>query len=241
MTDAHAHTGTGEETRIRIDKGVRTMLCGTDPASAAEVLRLAGRSHLFTPCCALHPWKAAAHKPEDMLPYLELCPVVGETGLDSVWCNTPMCAQMDAFLWNLDYAERTRRPVVLHTKGQERVIARMLRDYSVPKVVHWYSCEEPPYDYLDQDCYFTIGPDVQAHDDVRSLIALVPFSRLLVETDGLEAVSWALGKRVRAVELPDVLRASLNLIAAERRITPDEAEAMVDKNYDMLLASIPCE
>jgi TatD DNase family protein len=241
MTDAHAHPGTNEETRIRIEKGVRTMLCGTDPASSAEVLRLAGCNSLFTPCCALHPWKAAAHKPEDMLPYLKQCPVVGETGLDSVWCETPMRAQMDALLWNLNYAERARKPVVLHTKGQEREIARILRNYTVPKVVHWYSCEEPPYDYLDQDCYFTIGPDVQVHDDVRSLITLVPFSRLLVETDGLGAVSWALGRRVRAMELPDVLKASLNFIAAQRRIAPVEAEAMVDQNYDMLLASIPCE
>ncbi len=235
MIDAHAHPGTKAELRVRMEQGIRTLLCGVDPASAAEVLRIAADSFLFAPCCALHPWKAAAHRAEDMLPFLEACPVVGETGLDSVWCDVPVNAQMDAFLWNLDYAERTQKPVVLHTKGKEREIARILKSHSMRKVVHWYSCEEPPDDYLDQDCYFTIGPDAEKNAAVKRVIALAPLERLLTETDGLEAVHWALGKAVRAGELPMVLRAGMRVIAEEKRLAIEEVEAALERNYDALL------
>jgi TatD DNase family protein len=235
MTDAHAHIGTDVELIVRLKRGIRTMLCGTEPASAAEVVRLAGQSPLFIPCCALHPWKAAAFRPEDMLPFLDVCPVVGETGLDSVWCDTLPDAQMEALLWNLDYAQRAGKPVVLHTKGMEREIARILRNYSMPKLVHWYSCEEPPTDYLDQDCYFTVGPDAETNAAVKQVIALTPLERLLVETDGLAAVEWALGRIVPSEELPDVLSAGMRVIAVVKRLPLEAVEAALERNFDNLL------
>ena len=131
MIDAHAHPGTVQERRMRERLGIATLLCGTDPASAAEALEYAAGSAVYTPCCALHPWKAADFPPEAMLPFLDQCPVVGETGLDSVWCDIPMTAQTEVFLWHLDYAQRTGKPVVLHTKGREREAAQILRRYSM--------------------------------------------------------------------------------------------------------------
>ncbi len=235
MTDAHAHIGSDEELRVRLKRGIRTMLCGTEPASAAEVVRIAAQSPLFIPCCALHPWKAAAFRPEDMLPFLTACPVVGETGLDSVWCDTPLGAQMEAFLWNLDYAERNRKPVVLHTKGMEREIARIMKNHSMPKLVHWYACEEPPTDYLDQDCYFTVGPDAGANAAVRQVIALTPLERLMVETDGLAAVEWALGRVVFPDELPGVISAGARAIAEAKRLPLEEVEAALERNFDRFL------
>jgi TatD DNase family protein len=171
-----------------------------------------------------------------MLPFLELCPVVGETGLDGAWCDTPITAQMEAFLWNLDYAERNRKPVVLHTKGREREIARILKNYSMPKVVHWYSCEESPTDYLDQDCSFTIGPDAATNAAVKRVIALAPLDRLLVETDGLAAAEWALGRPVCAEELPDILSEGMRVIAEVKRLAFEEVEATLERNFGMLHA-----
>ncbi len=239
MTDAHAHIGTQAELSVRQAHHIRTILCGTEPASAAAVLQIASQNPLFTPCCALHPWQAAAHNPESMLPYLEKCPIVGETGLDSVWCETPLHQQMDALLWTLDYAEKVKKPVVLHTKGMEREIAHILRPYSIPKVIHWYSCDVPPDDYLDQDCFFTIGPDAEKNPAVRRVIASAPLDRLLVETDGMEAVSWAMGRHVPPEGLPDALRACMRAIAAQRRLTLGEVEALADRNFDALIHLAP--
>jgi len=235
VIDAHAHPGTPQERRIRERLGIATLLCGTDPASAADVLACAVGSAVFTPCCALHPWKAADFPPEAMLPFLEMCPVVGETGLDSVWCDTPMTAQTEVFLWHLDYAQRAGKPVVLHTKGREREAAQILRRYSMPKVVHWYSCEEAPGDYLEQGCYFTIGPDAETNPTVRRVAALAPLDRLLTETDGLNAVTWALGRNVEPEELPAVLRSELCVIAGEKKLPVETVARAVERNYHHLL------
>ena len=237
MTDAHAHIGTPEELLVRERHGIRTILCGTQPESAAQVTGIATRSPLFVPCCALHPWQSALHQPEDMLPFLACCPIVGETGLDSTWCKVPMKAQMHAFLWNLDYSARTHKPIVLHTKGEERRIARILRQYSMTKVVHWYSSEEPPMEYLDQDCYFTIGPDALTNRAVQQVIALAPLHRLLIETDGMGAVSWAMDEAVPTDALPDVLSCIMHTIATLRNLPIAEVHALIERNFDALLAN----
>jgi TatD DNase family protein len=110
-----------------------------------------------------------------------------------------------------------------------------LKGYSVKKRVHWYSGEEPPTDYLDQDCFFTIGPDAETNEAVRQVIALAPIDRLLTETDGMNAVSWAIGRKARAEELPDVLRASVRAVAGIRRMPDEEVARAIRRNYDALL------
>ena len=83
------------------------------------------------------------------------------------------------------------KPVVLHTKGQEKHIARLIRAYPNTYLVHWYSGGEGLSDFLDLDCYFTIGPDVFYQPAVQKAAVLAPENRLLVETDGCSAVKWA--------------------------------------------------
>lgn len=235
MIDAHAHLGDEWEIDARIRGGVRTLMCGTDPDSARSVLAVCAQRKLFTPCCALHPWKAGAYAAEDMLPWLDQCPVVGETGLDAAWCDTPMRAQIEALIFNLDYAQRTLKPVVLHTKGAEQEVARILRPYTVRKLVHWYSCDRPPLGFLDQDCYFTIGPDVRTNPAVRRVAALAPLERLLIESDGMEAVRWARSAPAPAEALPEVLRDEARAIAEIRGIAAEAAEAALERNYDRFL------
>ena len=49
LIDAHAH--------LDVDRPqLRTLLCGTEPVSAAKVI--ARRSETVIPCCAVHPWNA---------------------------------------------------------------------------------------------------------------------------------------------------------------------------------------
>lgn len=95
-----------------------------------------------------------------MEPWLLKASVIGEIGLDSVWCSVPLSVQEKAFCAQLELASAMKKPVVLHTKGQEKHIARLIRAYPNTYLVHWYSGEEGLSDFLDLDCYFTIGPDV---------------------------------------------------------------------------------
>ena len=233
LVDAHAHPGGADELRARSEMEVFTILCGVEPSDAARVLRLRG-GH-FEISCGLHPWHAEKCSVEDMLPHLEAAPVIGEIGLDCVWTDADMDCQRRAFARQLDIAREMGKPVVLHTKGMEAEIARTLERYDLIKLVHWYSCGEHLERYLDQDCYFTIGPDVAINPAVRAVARRAPLNRLLTETDGLDAVAWALNRPVAVKELPEVLRSELRAIASLKEIPEAQVREAVWRNLQRFL------
>lgn len=226
IVDAHAHLGGPEEMRAR-----RHMLTLFSAGSAAEAAVLAGMQDAHSlACCGLHPWNAGKDSLDALLPYIKSFPVLGEIGLDSVWTDTPMALQRRAFREQLELAQELGKPVVLHTKGMEAEIARTIRFFSVPKLVHWYASTEHLESYLEQDCYFTVGPDHAVNPAVQQLLRRVPLNRLLTETDGMSAVSWALGREADPAQVEQVLRGELAAIAAAKDIDPAAAEDAVHAN-----------
>ena len=151
-----------------------------------------------------------------MEPWLAKCRVIGEIGLDSVWCDVPAADQRPVFIRQLDIAREMDKRVLLHTKGCEEEIARLVAERDVPCVVHWYSCMEHLERYLDLDSYFTVGPGVFNDPAVREVARRAPKGRVLVETDGLSAVSWAFGREVAAKELRPTLETMLQEVASIR-------------------------
>ena len=63
---------------------------------------------------------------------LTACDFIGEIGMDNVWCQVPESVQRSVFARQLEIAEELHKPVLLHTKGMEREIARMLEGFSQP-------------------------------------------------------------------------------------------------------------
>ena len=125
------------------------------------------------------------------MPYLEKCQVIGEIGMDSLWCNVPLKRQKEVLEKQLQIAAEWKKPVVLHTKDQEREILELIRKYPNIYLVHWYSADHDLDGYLDLDCYFSIGPDVIWNPAVQQVARRVPENRILLETDGMDAVKWA--------------------------------------------------
>ena len=216
LCDAHAHAGGEAELAARRAQRVYTALCGTDPENARQVEALCAREPLFTAHYGLHPWKTARFSVREMRPWLEKSRVIGEIGLDSVWCDVPAADQRPAFIRQLDIAREMGKRVLLHTKGCEEEIARLVSERHVPCVVHWYSCMEHLERYLDLDSYFTVGPGVFNDPAVREVARRAPKGRVLVETDGLSAVSWAFEREVAAKELRPTLETMLQEVASIR-------------------------
>ena len=102
ICDAHAHIGDEAETAARHAQRVHTALCGTDPENARAVETLCLKEPLFTAHYGLHPWKTARFSVREMEPWLAKCRVIGEIGLDSVWCDVPAADQRAAFIRQLD-------------------------------------------------------------------------------------------------------------------------------------------
>lgn len=243
LSDAHTHMGTEKELQERRENGIFSLLCATTPPEAEMLLRKIGwMDHLSSddsvsgfscsdqtliPTCGLHPWHADRHTVSDMKPYLEAVPVIGEIGMDSVWCSVPPELQKTVFCQQLDLACEMKKPVILHTKGQEKEIAAIIRNYPSRYLVHWYSCENHLEEYLALDCYFSIGPDVWWNPAVQQAAKKVPLNRLLVETDGFSAVKWAWDeapvqeKPEPARTISDSLQNTIITVAKLRNLPPE--------------------
>lgn len=194
-----------------------------------ELLKIDGAFISF----GIHPWNVNEFytKVSELESYYKKAHALGEIGMDSVWCDCGLTLQREIFIEQLNMAETLEKPVVLHTKGQEKEIAEILRNYSVRKLVHWYSCEQYLECFMEQDCYFTVGPNYKTSPAVKKVISLVPLDRLLVETDGISAVEWAAGRTIKAEEIPAILRETMKAIADEKNIDEATVEEKLEQNF----------
>lgn len=192
LCDAHAHLGGGGETDIRIKTNIPSLISTTSP----EEWKLAGmyeatNSDIIIPTFGIHPWNAGKYQLEEVKQFLESCQLIGEIGMDSVWCDVPLSIQEQVFREQLAMASALKKPVILHTKGCEKQIAAILREYENLYLVHWYSNPQFLECYLELNCYFTVGPDIFWNPAVKRVVLEAPVTRLLTETDGMDAVKWA--------------------------------------------------
>ena len=223
MIDAHVHV-TGELLPYLQD--VRCIANADSPAEY-EFLKSSG---LPVISAGIHPWKADVTDWEAMEPILRTVPVIGEIGLDSVWCDVDMDVQRRVFRRQLALAAELKKPVILHTKGMEREVLDTIRRYPNRYLVHWYSCDECLREYIDLGCWFTVGPDVR-----RDVAQQVPIDCLLIESDGIDAIAWAKCQEVSAEDYPKVMGEILRETAALRNIDPNELLWQMEENLKSFL------
>ena len=75
--------------------------------------------------------------------------------------------------------------------------------------------------YLERDCFFTIGPDVRINPAVQQVVTKAPLDRLLVETDGLAAIEWALGRKALSEDWPALLLDGVDYVAEIKAVSRD--------------------
>ncbi|MFR2518153.1 TatD family hydrolase, partial [Peptostreptococcus stomatis] len=133
--------------------------------------------------------------------------LIGEIGMDACWCDTPFEDQERAFVMSLDLAKKYNKPIILHTKMMEARIYEILKDYDLDMVIHWYSCDKYVREFIDLGCHFTVGPAIFVDENVRNMVKLLPLDRILVETDGVEAIEWLFKKKFDPGNLRNILEA----------------------------------
>ena len=248
LTDAHAHIKNEKQAMERISLGIPTMACAGTPEEMKELEKfgkLPGAEKILILTCGLHPWYSNRWEPEDLFLWMKKVPMIGEIGMDNVWCDVPLDRQRLVLEKQLKFASEIKKPVVLHTKGQEKEIARIIANYPNTYLIHWYSAKEAPTDYLKLDCYFSIGPDVLWNQAVQNVAGLVPENRLLIETDGMEAVDWAYdeGKRLGLLSEAEISPTSpdkslfntLKMTADLRKCKIEDLSESITANFYRLL------
>jgi len=112
---------------------------------------------------------------------------VGEIGLDYHYDNSPRADQIRAFERQMALADRSRLPVIIHTREAEADTMTVLRKYRhVRGVLHCYtSGPELMEAGLDLDYYVSFSGILTfpRSTDLQELVRRVPIDRLLFETD----------------------------------------------------------
>ena len=240
LCDAHTHISSEKDLNERIDQHIISLVNHSDPK---EIDSFFNQIHppFLIPSCGLHPWDAQKLTVKDMEPFLQMVPVIGEIGMDSVWCKVPLSLQKKVFEAQLELASDLKKPVILHTKGQEKEIANIIQKYPNCYLIHWYSCLDHLNDFIEQDCYFSIGPDIWWNPATQNVADKVPLNRLLTETDGLGAVQWAYDeapdeKKVIFTQIPDTTKKALELvIQTSASIRNIDSKYFLEQTYSNLV------
>ncbi len=183
----------------------------------------------------IHPWKAANTSWNEMEPILHTCTVIGEIGLDTVWCNTDITIQRELFHRQLSLAHFLKKPVILHTKGMEEEILHAIRQYPNRYLVHWYSCEDFLEEYMELDCWFSVGPDVCSNLHVLRLAKTISLNRLLIESDGLEGIIWGQGISLTPTDYPQRMKQHLQTLALLRNIPSQQFARQMTENLSSFI------
>lgn len=234
LSDAHCHlNGSAELAALQRDEHILSIINCQSPAEWTLNQKLVAPHQPLS--FGIHPWEATQLHWAEVTPCLEATAIVGEIGMDSVWTDVNLLEQARLFEAQLRFAHDHRKPVILHTKGCERAVLTRIQKYPNRYLVHWYAANEYQADYIRLDCYFSIGPDVLTDPAVTQLAKTVPLNRLLIETDGLDAIAWAQHRQITIQDYPKILQQSLRIVANLRGIAPQELETIVYQNLQRFL------
>ncbi|KJY61375.1 TatD family hydrolase [Lactobacillus apis] len=229
LIDAHCHLASNQElAQLQIKQQIKAIINCQTPEEWQINSKLT--MHMQPLSFGIHPWDVNKLKFEEIVPYLKLADAVGEIGLDSVWTKNDMALQTKTFRKQLAWAAKKQKPVILHTKGCEKEILAIIRQYPNNYFVHWYDCRKYQKDYIDLDCYFSICLDIIDNPAVIKLAQSVPLDHLLIETDGLNSVEWLLNKPVSVTDYSGILKQTLTALAHLRHIDSNKLATILGKN-----------
>lgn len=236
LHDAHFHLRDQELLKTLRQYDIHGIVNAQNPKEYEKLKACLTDISTITISAGIHPWDVDTLGWEDMLPIMEEAAIIGEIGLDSVWCSTNPHKQQELFERSLIYAHDHHKPVILHTKGRERQVLAGIRKYSNTYLVHWYSCVDALPELIDLGCYFTVGPSVGKDPAVDRVATMVPLDHLMIETDGLAALSWCEQREVKAAEYIHFLRRSIAEIARLRHMSVAETTHRLNLNFRHFLS-----
>ncbi|MEX2092341.1 MAG: TatD family hydrolase [Pirellulales bacterium] len=203
LFDTHAHLDQADFDADRGDviararaAGVENVISiGTTSATSAVCVRLAAEFDAVHAAVGMQPNYIAEAEPGDWDRIVTLAGesgvvAIGETGLDRHWDFTPFDVQQDYFDRHIRLAEERGLPFVVHMRDCDEDILVMLRDAHrrgpLRGVMHSFTGSRA----MAEEC-LAMGLHVsfagmvtyKKSDELRTVAAMVPADRILIETD----------------------------------------------------------
>ena len=162
---------------------------GTGEKSNLRTLQLADGITVFA-ACGQDPFHVSENL-EKHLDFLqknqEKILAVGEIGLDQhYFTKEEMQRQVEVFEAQMLFAEKNRKPVVIHTRKAVEEVLEILPSYECTKVLHYFLEKRYAQKAVDRECFLSL-PTVKSKDRT-AILTSVPLDRILCETDS--PYSW---------------------------------------------------
>ena len=200
LFDTHAHYDSEafDEDRDQVlaglpEKGVGLVLCpGSDLSSSKACVTLAETySHVYA-AAGVHPQEAGALRPgwEDTLRNFLSHPkvkAVGEIGLDYYYIYAPRAVQQAVFRTQMELAQETNLPVIVHDRDAHRDSMQIVREYpQVTGVFHCYSGGVEDAKALVKRGWMLSFTGTVTFKNARkapAVIQEIPLEHIMIETD----------------------------------------------------------
>lgn len=163
---------------------------------------------------------------------------IGEIGLDPNYearSGSIYSKQVEVFNWMLCLAEKTKKPVSIHSRGSLEHILEILTSYNITKVMlHWFEGTMKQLAISDDmDLFVSYGPSLIYSKEKKALLRKTRKDKILVETDGPVKYRGCFNN------FPSVstsfLISVVNCIAITLGMTYEETQALLKRNSEEYL------
>ena len=93
IIDAHMHMDSATIPEILKQQGITCIANAATPKEYSKLKKLQEVNPAIWISAGIHPWQADTVTWDEMLPMLKETKIIGEIGLDSVWCKTDEALQ----------------------------------------------------------------------------------------------------------------------------------------------------
>jgi TatD DNase family protein len=202
LFDSHVHLNDSDLFPIAEELIQRAIQAGTthfhvigyDVVTNYRAIELANKYPTVYMALGYHPTAAKDILPADLHLLEEQllhpkCVAIGECGLDYYWDKENEHIQKAVFQFQIELANKTKKPLVIHMRDSAHDTLEMLKKYkhsSTQGIMHCYSGSvEMVRDFLDQNMYISLaGPVTFKNARVPKEVAMhIPMDRFLIETD----------------------------------------------------------
>jgi len=246
LLDSHIHLSDPEYDSdipyiIKCMKKMHIKACcvSEDLLSSKKTIDLSKKTELILPFVGIHPGKAD----EKIEPLQELINQnisdiagIGEIGLDSTYVSSEseFQRQEDLFRSQLEIAEKTQKPISIHSRKTLDKIYEIIPSYSLRgMVLHWFDgSKQQLTKAMDLGFFVSFGPLLVYAKDKQVLLSKTEINRILVETDGPVKFSRCFALKTAQVSfIPSIIFCASKVL----RKPYDEFSAILEKNSNDFL------
>ena len=211
---------------------------GVSPESNKRVLELARRYDLVKPALGFYPTHVVEESNdvfEEELDFIKRsnCVAFGEVGLDFKYGKTPdeQKKQESAFWRFIELSEKTKKPLIIHSRKAELKILEMLESSMVKKpILHMFSGKKKLVERAaDNGFFFSVPVIVNKLEQFQELVKYTNINQLLTETD-----CPYLGPTPGVKNYPWNVRIAIKKIAELKKFEEVEVENNIFMNYQRL-------